>query len=125
MLAQKMSLTLNLRHELEGILLNLMSYVDEFANKPQFWINFGKVSYRSVFATPLSEAMSRDSMVTSLPSRSWSCSTLQEGVQACAQIAGLKLKQDDVQQASLQPVHGRVQHAHVAHVPISKHLVQN
>ena len=85
----------------------------DLANKSPFWINFYEVQFiEPFFAAQLSEAMSRDSLVKSLPSRTWSCSTLQKGVAACAEIAGLKLQKGDMQQASLQPVHGRVQHGH-------------
>ena len=37
--------------------------------------------------------------MNSMPSRSWSCSTLEQGVTACAQMAGLQLKSSDASEA--------------------------
>lgn len=45
--------------------------------------------------------MSRDSMVTSLPSQGWSCQTLEEGVEMAAQKAGLSLNPQDFKQAGV------------------------
>ena len=54
-----------------------------------------------VYSVPRSIlAMSTDSLVTSLPSRAWSCETLNEGIVACANLAGLQLKPQDIAQAS-------------------------
>lgn len=53
--------------------------------------------------------MSRDSKVSSLPERAWSCSTLVEGIGLCAEKAGLKLKNaspEDVQQARMRKPRG-------------------
>ena len=47
-----------------------------------------------------SRAMSRDTLVTSMPSRAWSCETLNEGIQKCANMAGLHLKPQELEQAS-------------------------
>lgn len=44
--------------------------------------------------------MSRDSMVSSLPSNGWSCATLEEGIQIAAQQAGLTLKTQDYTKVS-------------------------
>ena len=53
--------------------------------------------------------MSRDSMVSSLPSNGWSCATLEEGIQIAAQQAGLTLKTQDYTKARM----------HVHHIDIS------
>lgn len=53
------------------------------------------------FLVAFGEIMSRDSLMTSMPSRSWSCSTLEQGVKACAQMAGLNLKSSDAPEACM------------------------
>lgn len=45
--------------------------------------------------------MSRDSLVSSLPSQGWSCQTLEEGVEMAAQKAGLSLNPNDFKQAGV------------------------
>ena len=45
--------------------------------------------------------MSRDSSVSDLPSNGWSCATLAEGVEKCAQMAGLKIQPSDLGKARM------------------------
>ena len=54
--------------------------------------------------------MSRDSMVSSLPSDGWSCATLQEGIEVAAQQAGLTLKTQDYTKARMHVHHIDIYH---------------
>ena len=44
--------------------------------------------------------MSRDSLVSSMPTDGWSCGTLEEGVAKCASMAGIRLRPEDAAEAS-------------------------
>ena len=45
--------------------------------------------------------MSRDSLVSEMPSNGWSCQTLAEGVEKCAEMAGLKIQPADLGKARM------------------------
>ena len=60
------------------------------------------------------------SSVTSLPSRAWSCNTLEEGVAACARIAGVHLEPDQMKDAmqALPASQASIQFLSHAYIPM-------
>ena len=67
-----------------------------------FWCWPAAISGRSflVGLRAPKKRMSRDSLVSSMPTDGWSCGTLEEGVAKCASMAGIRLRPEDAAEAS-------------------------